>query len=174
MARAKSSKKSSKPKEMFKPYDAARVPDVMPFPDLARVATSKGEEAAVPTLNEHQRSWILDVGIRDIDLPSLNGKAAIAVYDRVKNDAFDAKAFKHQAQPEDRAEEARLPALVAAWKQKHQQAPSTAADDADSSDEEEDDGGHATLLRGYSKAGWRSVSTSFDSMSCFRGALTSW
>ncbi|KAJ7771908.1 hypothetical protein B0H14DRAFT_2632378 [Mycena olivaceomarginata] len=157
MARAKSSKKSSKPKEMFKPYDAARVPDVMPFPDLARVATSKGEEAAVPTLNEHQRSWILDVGIRDIDLPSLNGKAAIAVYDRVKNDAFDAKAFKHQAQPEDRAEKARLPALVAAWKQKHQQAPSTAADDGDSSDEEEDDGGHATLLRGYSKAGWRSI-----------------
>ncbi|KAJ7700308.1 hypothetical protein B0H14DRAFT_2648794 [Mycena olivaceomarginata] len=156
MARAKSSKKSSKPKEMFKPYDAARVPDVMPFPDLARVATSKGEEATVPTLNEHQRSWKLEVGIRDIDLPSLNGKAAIAVYDRVKNDAFDAKAFKHQAQPEDRAEEARLPALVAAWKQKHQQASSTAADDADSSDEEEDDGGHATLLRGYSKAGWRS------------------
>ncbi|KAJ7328294.1 hypothetical protein DFH08DRAFT_815799 [Mycena albidolilacea] len=157
MARAKSSKKSSKPKEMFKPYDAARVPDVMLFPDLARVATSKGEEAAVPTLNEHQRSWILDVGIRDIDLPSLNGKAAIAVYDRVKNDAFDAKAFQHQAQPEDRAEEARLPTLIAAWKQKHQQAPSTAADDADSSDEEEDDGGHATLLRGYSKAGWRSA-----------------
>ncbi|KAJ7782180.1 hypothetical protein B0H14DRAFT_2630825 [Mycena olivaceomarginata] len=156
MARAKSSKKSSKPKEMFKPYDAARVPDVMPFPDLARVATSKGEEAAVPTLNEHQRSWILDVGIHNIDLPSLNGKAAIAVYDRVKNDAFDAEAFKHKAQPEDRAEEARLPALVAAWKQKHQQAPSTAADDADSSDEEEDDGRHATLLRGYSKAGWRS------------------
>ncbi|KAJ7726861.1 hypothetical protein B0H14DRAFT_2641015 [Mycena olivaceomarginata] len=156
MARAKSSKKSSKPKEMFKPYDAARVPDVMPFPDLARIATSKGEEAAVPTLNEHQHSWILDVGIRDIDLPSLNGKAAIAVYDRVKNDAFDAEAFKHKVQPEDCAEEARLPTLVAAWKQKHQQPPSTAADDADSSDEEEDDGGHATLLRGYSKAGWRS------------------
>ncbi|KAJ7856106.1 hypothetical protein B0H14DRAFT_2579053 [Mycena olivaceomarginata] len=132
--------KSSKPKEMFKPYDAARVPDVMPFPDLARVATSKGEEAAVPTLKKHQRSWILDVGIRNIDLPSLNGKAALAVYDRVKNDAFDAKAFKHKAQPEDHAEEARLPALVAAWKQKHQRAPSTAADDADSSDEEEDDG----------------------------------
>ncbi|KAJ7201545.1 hypothetical protein GGX14DRAFT_399888 [Mycena pura] len=150
--------KSSKPKEMFKPYDAARVPDIMPFPDLARVATSKGEEAAVPALNEHQRSWILDVGIRDIDLPSLSGKAALTVYDRVKNDAFEAKAFKHSKQPGDRAEEARLPALVAAWKQMHQRAPSTAADDADSSaDEGEDDGGHSTLLRGYSKAGWRSA-----------------
>ncbi|KAJ7884562.1 hypothetical protein B0H14DRAFT_2564277 [Mycena olivaceomarginata] len=169
MARAKSSKKSSKPKEMFKPYNAARVPDVMPFPDLVRVATLKGEEAAVSTLNEHQHSWILDVGIRDIDLPSLNGKAAIAMYDRVKNNAFDAKAFKHKAQPEDRAEEARLPALVTAWKQKHQQAPSTAADDTDSSDEEEDNSGHATLLRGYSKAGWGSVSHSegsVDSRKC--------
>ncbi|KAJ7314885.1 hypothetical protein DFH08DRAFT_820862, partial [Mycena albidolilacea] len=94
--------------------------------------------------------------IRDIDLPSLNGKAALAVYDRVNNNAFNAKAFKHKAQPKDCAEEACLPALVAAWKQKHQQAPSTAADNTDSSDEEEDNGGHATLLRGYSKAGWRS------------------
>ncbi|KAJ7076148.1 hypothetical protein B0H15DRAFT_955824 [Mycena belliarum] len=144
-------------KEMFKPYDEARVPDIMPFPSLARVATSKGEEAAVPALNEHQRSWILDVGIRHLDLASLSGgKAAGAVYDRVKNDAFEAKAFKHQVQPGDKAEEASLGALIAAWKLKYKKDTlETAADDGDGSDGEVDDGGREGLLRGYSKAGWR-------------------
>ncbi|KAJ7622880.1 hypothetical protein B0H17DRAFT_1151545 [Mycena rosella] len=149
--------KNTKPKEMFKPYDPDGVPGIMPFPELAHGATTKGEEAAVPKVNKHQCSWILDIGVCDADLPSLKGKAASDFYDRVKNNAFNSKAFQHTVQPQDRDEEACLPALVVAWKQKHwAKKQTTAADgDGDSSDEEEDEGGHRGLLRGYSKAGWR-------------------
>ncbi|KAJ7857186.1 hypothetical protein B0H13DRAFT_1902370, partial [Mycena leptocephala] len=96
--------KNMKAKEMFKSYDAAEVPDIMPFPELGGVATTKGEETAVPKLNEHQQSWILDIGLK--------GKAAKTFYEKVKTDAFDAKAFQHTPQPTDRVEEARLPALA--------------------------------------------------------------
>ncbi|KAJ7908207.1 hypothetical protein B0H13DRAFT_2331610 [Mycena leptocephala] len=149
--------KNMKAKEMFKSYDAAEVPDIMPFPELGGVATTKGEETAVPKLNEHQRSWILDIGVRGIDLPSLKGKAAKTFYEKVKTDAFDAKAFQHTPQPTDRVEEARLPALVTAWKAKKpaKKKNNSAADDEDASDEEEDEGGRGGLLRGYTKAGWR-------------------
>ncbi|KAJ6470177.1 hypothetical protein DFH09DRAFT_1344564 [Mycena vulgaris] len=122
--------KSSKTKTMFKPYVEADVPEVMLFPD-----------------------WILNVGIRGHDLPSLTKKTAAAVYEQVKNAAFNAKAFQHEVQPQDWAEEAHLPALVVAWKQNNpKQAP--AADDADASDQEEDEGGRASLLCGYRMVGW--------------------
>lgn len=150
------SKKDAKPKEMFKPYNPDDVPTIMPFPELAVVATTKSEETAVPKLNDHQRSWILDVGVRDLDLPSLKGKAASALYDKVKNDAFDAKAFQHAPQPTDAKEEGRLPELVATWKR--QRAKKSVADEGDTSDEEEDEAGRSGLLRGYPKAGWRLVS----------------
>ncbi|KAJ7932148.1 hypothetical protein B0H13DRAFT_2307998 [Mycena leptocephala] len=112
----------------------------MPFPELAGVGTMKGEETAVPKLNEHQQSWILDIGVRAIDLPSLKGKA-----------------HGHTQQPTDREEEARLPGLVDAWKQKQRSKKNnnSAADDDDASDEEEDESGRGGLLRGYTKAGWR-------------------
>ncbi|KAJ7884876.1 hypothetical protein B0H13DRAFT_2536213 [Mycena leptocephala] len=121
----------------------------MPFPELGGVATTKGEETAVLKLNEHQQSWILDIGVRSIDLPSLRGKAAKTFYEKVKTDAFDAKAFQHTPQPTDRVEEARLPALVAAWKEKKpsKKKNNSAADDDDASDEEEDEGGWRGLLR---------------------------
>jgi hypothetical protein len=152
--------KTIKPKEMFQPYDAAKVPDIMPFPELGGVGTTKGDEMAVPKLNEHQRSWILDVGVRGIDLPGLKGKAATEFYEKVKTDAFEAKAFKHTPQGTDGTEEARLPALVAAWKQKRsKKSNNSAADDDDASDQEEDKSGRGGLLRGYTKAGWRKVST---------------
>ncbi|KAJ7798829.1 hypothetical protein B0H13DRAFT_2391419 [Mycena leptocephala] len=149
--------KNPKAKEMFKRYDAAQVPDIMPFPELAGVGTTKGEETAVPKLNEHQQSWILDIGVRTIDLPSLKGKAATEFYEKVKTNAFDAKAFQHTQQPTDWEEEARLPGLVAAWKQKQRSKKNnnSAADDDDASDEEEDESGRGGLLRGYTKAGWR-------------------
>ncbi|KAJ7027125.1 hypothetical protein C8F04DRAFT_1189936 [Mycena alexandri] len=106
-----------KKKKMFKPYDAAAVPDSMPFPDLALVATIKGEETPVPKLNKHQRSWILDVALRGVDLQDLQTRVACAeFYDTVKSDVFDAKAFQHVVQPQDAAVEASLPALVATWK----------------------------------------------------------
>ncbi|KAJ6479354.1 hypothetical protein DFH09DRAFT_1341714 [Mycena vulgaris] len=143
----------TKPEEMFKAYDPDAVPDFMPFPALSHVATTKGEDAAVPKLNDHQRSWILDIGIRDLDLPGLTGKAALDVYDHIKNDAFDAKAFQHTARPQDTAEEATLLVLVTAWKQKHKK--QNTADDGEASDAEEDEAGRGALLRGYSKAGWR-------------------
>ncbi|KAJ6534281.1 hypothetical protein B0H19DRAFT_1271998 [Mycena capillaripes] len=151
-------KKEKEPKEMFKPYNAEEVPDIMPFPDLALVATAKVRETAVPKLNNYQQSWILDVGIRDVDLQSLKGKAASEAYNRVKDDAFHAKAFQHTPQSGDRDEEARLPGLITAWKrrqaEKKKNAESAAAD-SDGSDNEEDEDGRGALLRGYPKAGWR-------------------
>ncbi|KAJ7430065.1 hypothetical protein B0H11DRAFT_1943751 [Mycena galericulata] len=157
MSRTKTAKsKNAKPKEMFKAYIVAEVPDIMPFPELALVATTKGGEAAVPKLNEYQRSWIHDIGLRDIDLANLERKAAIDFYDEVKTKAFDAKAFQHTVQPGDLVEEARLPKLVTAWKLKQSKKnDNTAADDGDASEEEEDEAGRAGLLRGYPKAGWR-------------------
>ncbi|KAJ7738673.1 hypothetical protein DFH07DRAFT_778958 [Mycena maculata] len=156
MARTKASK-PSKPKEMFKVYDPDDVPDSMPFPELALVATTKGEETAVPKLNEHQQSWILDIGVHGVDLPGLTGKAALDFYDEVKTNAFDAKAFQHQAQPGDAVEESTLSALVTAWKRKQrtkkEKHDKATADDGDASDEEEDEGGRGGLLHGYPKAG---------------------
>ncbi|KAJ7920221.1 hypothetical protein B0H13DRAFT_2425707 [Mycena leptocephala] len=132
--------KKTKTKEMFKTYDPNEVPDIMPFPELAVVKTTKGEEIAVPKLNEYQRSWILDVGVRDEDLVSLKKKDAADLYDRIKNDAFEAKAFQHTPQLQDATEESRLPALVAAWKQKRAKKNTNSADDGDASEEEEDEG----------------------------------
>ncbi|KAJ7328262.1 hypothetical protein DFH08DRAFT_815768 [Mycena albidolilacea] len=151
-------KQPTKPKEMFKPYDPADVPDIMPFPEVALVFATKSEDTAVPRLNEHQQSWILDIGLRNVDLPSLKGKAATAFYDQLKTDAFEAKAFKHNPQPQDAAEEARLPALAAAWKREHPKknknvTPAADADDGNTSDDEEDEGARRALLR----AGWRSA-----------------
>ncbi|KAJ7291885.1 hypothetical protein C8J57DRAFT_1492358 [Mycena rebaudengoi] len=151
----KANKGGPKSKEMFKAYNTADVPDVMPLPVLANVASTKGEETAVPKLNDFQHSWILDVGIRGVDLPSLTGKAASELYDRVKHDVFDAKAFQHTAQPQDTAEEATLAALIADWKKKHpKKAEPCGVDDSNVSDNEEDKGGHAGLLRRYTKSGW--------------------
>ncbi|KAJ6511259.1 hypothetical protein DFH09DRAFT_1100481 [Mycena vulgaris] len=131
----------------------------MPFPKLARVATTRGQETAVPKLNAHQRSWILDIGIHGLDLPSLKGSAAKAVYDKVKVDAFDAKAFQHRVQPQDRVDEAQIPALAAAWKLKHPRKTNNRGgdkeDDDENDEEEEDEDGRTSLLRGYTKAGWR-------------------
>ncbi|KAJ7106452.1 hypothetical protein C8R43DRAFT_1140573 [Mycena crocata] len=155
-------KKSDKSKDMFEPYVEADVPAIMPFPELARVVTTKGDETCVPKLNEYQRSWILDVGIRGIDLPRLGGTAASTkVYDQVKEEAFTAKAFQHQVQPQDKEEEGRLPGLATAWKQKEREklrkrkpTADTAPDDS-SDEEDEDDAIREGLLRGYTKAGWR-------------------
>ncbi|KAJ7479805.1 hypothetical protein FB451DRAFT_1534874 [Mycena latifolia] len=148
----------SKVKEMFKPYNPNDVPEVMPLPELALVLTTKGQDTAVPKLNDHQRSWILDVAVRDVDLASLKGKAATTFYNQVKTDAFAAKAFQHEPHARDQAEEAEIPALVVAWKKKHpaKNKAATANDDADEVEEEDEDG-RAGLLRGYSKAGWRSA-----------------
>jgi hypothetical protein len=143
---------------MFKAYNPDDIPDSMPFPELALIATAKGDEIAVPRLNEYQRSWILDVGIRGVDLPNLTRKETAALYDKVKTNAFDAKAFQHKSQPGDQDEEDSLPALVRAWKEKtEKKSKKTAQDDGGTSDDEEDEDGRAALLRGYTKAGWRLV-----------------
>lgn len=162
MARTKQT--TIKPKEMFKPYEPSDVPDIMPFPELALVATTKVEEIAVPRLNDHQRSWILDIGVRNLDLPTLKGKAGRQLYDQVKTNAFEAKAFQHTPQPQDRAEEALLPGLIADWKQKQRKNDKT-TDKAAADDDEEDEGGRGGVLRGYTKAGWRLVSTAFTDLS---------
>jgi hypothetical protein len=158
---------------MFKPYDPDEVPDIMPFPELATVKTTKGEQIAVPKLNKHQRSWILDIGVRDHDLASLNKKDALQVYEEIMLDAFEAKAFQHTPQPQDRDEESRLPGLVVAWKKQNQRAKKNtdSGDDSDGSDQEEDEGGHVALLRGYAKAGWHRVSTGAIDLSGFERAF---
>jgi hypothetical protein len=168
MARKKGEPKT---KERFETYDPDQVPDIMPFPELLGLATAKGEEVAVPKLNEYQRSWILDVAVHDQDLATLEKDDALELYDRVKRDAFEAKAFQHKPQPQDREEEARLPALVKAYKQKKEEElakknqakkntkkKTKTADDSDG-EQAEDEGGRGALLRGYPRAGWRSVST---------------
>ncbi|KAJ7118650.1 hypothetical protein C8R43DRAFT_960241 [Mycena crocata] len=159
MARTKN-KVNAKPKVMYKPYNPDEVPDIMPFPDLGWIAGTKTEEIIVPKLNNYQRSWILDVALRGIDLASFTPKAATPVYDKIKMDAFDAKAFKHKVQPGDGEEEARIPALVATWRkqQKDKQRSKKVVEEEDSDeDEEEDESGRAALLRGYTKAGWRAA-----------------
>ncbi|KAJ6523646.1 hypothetical protein DFH09DRAFT_1096526 [Mycena vulgaris] len=144
MARTKQPK-AAKSKMMYKPYNAADVPDIMPFPALALVATTKGEETAVPKLNDHQHSWILDVALRDADLPSLEGKPALEFYEQVKTDAFDSKVFKHAPPEESQSPSSPTPS-------KKSNSPDG---DGGASDDEEDEGGRTGLLRGYTKAGWR-------------------
>ncbi|KAJ7737516.1 hypothetical protein B0H16DRAFT_1730298 [Mycena metata] len=156
--------------EMFKPYDAAAVPDAMPFPPLLRVATTKTEETAIPKLNKYQHSWIFDIALQGKDLGTMESSAIKDLYATIKTDAFAAKAFQHAVQPGDAAEEASLPALVARWKRgktTKDKKPATdtgdasdveeksAADGGDASDVEEDEGARVGLLRGYTKAGWR-------------------
>ncbi|KAF8147035.1 hypothetical protein K438DRAFT_1780354 [Mycena galopus ATCC 62051] len=148
--------KQTKPKEMFKPYDTADIPAVMPFLELALVAATKGQETAVPKLNDHQQSWIQDVALRSVDLPSLKGKACTEFYDRVKTDAFNAKAFQHTPRDEDVAEEARVPALSKKNEnKKNGNRKSDKNNDDDASDQEEDEAGRSGLLRGYNISGWR-------------------
>ncbi|KAJ7252864.1 hypothetical protein C8J57DRAFT_1519652 [Mycena rebaudengoi] len=139
-------------KTMYKPYNSADVPDSMPFPALSCVHATAGDETAVPKLNNHQRNWIHDVALSGVDLAALDGQPLINFYDKVKLDAFDAKAFKHTSQPGDAAEEAGLAALVAAFKQRKSQKPvPSAAKDQ----QEQDEDARGIPLRGYTKAGWR-------------------
>lgn len=149
--------------EMFKAYDPTTVPEIMPFPALLRVATTKAEETPVPKLNEDQRSWIFDVALRDQDLVHMAKDERKEFYSKVKTDAFGAKAFQHTVQPGDAAEEARLPARVAQWlvdnppKTESNKRKNSA--DGNASDVEEDEGARVGHLRGFPKAGWRLVST---------------
>ncbi|KAJ6484558.1 hypothetical protein DFH09DRAFT_1339991 [Mycena vulgaris] len=136
------SKKEIKQKEMFKPYDATAVPDAMPFPTL------------LPQLDLRQRASWYRPGRSTVEVGHLR------VYEKVKSDAFEAKAFQHTPQPGDTAEEASLPGLIAAWKRDNpkndkKQNNKPVADDGDGSDDEEDEGARVGLLRGYTKAGWR-------------------
>ncbi|KAF8197197.1 hypothetical protein K438DRAFT_1759992 [Mycena galopus ATCC 62051] len=153
-------------KEMFALYQPDDVPDSMPFPGLCKVATSKGEEVAVPDLNKYQQSWIHDVALRGSNLPHLDKKTASDLYEKIKDDAFDTKAFSHVVQPGDAAEEATIPELVAAWKRKQStkgKKKGKAATDEDDEDDVEEDADpttpsdRATLLRGYTLTGWRAV-----------------
>jgi hypothetical protein len=110
-------------------------------------------------LNQYQRSWIFDVALRDANLPGLSKQAKAEFYEKVKNDAFEAKAFQYKAQPGHSEEEACVPKLMATWKRENQKATTTrVADDGSGSDDEEDEGTRVSLLRGYTKAGWLQVS----------------
>ncbi|KAJ7715682.1 hypothetical protein B0H16DRAFT_1477203 [Mycena metata] len=171
-------KKDSK-REIYR-YGAAAVPDIMPFPALALVATTKGEEIPVPDLNDYQQSWIHDVALRDVDFEvDLPTRAeSTKFYDKVKMDAFEAKAFQHDVQPGDAAEEASLSKAIAKWKRDNAKKTKKtknsndandaggaggaegaegagATDDAAGPNEEEDEGARVGMLRGFPRQGWR-------------------
>ncbi|KAJ7028232.1 hypothetical protein C8F04DRAFT_1266134 [Mycena alexandri] len=122
--------------DMFKPYDATAVPDIMPFPALLRVATTKAQET--PMSKDDLKAF----------------------YDTVKTDAFAAKAFQHTVQAGDPAEEAHLAAHVQRWlianpPKMSGNKKSKKSTDGNDSDVEEDEGARVGCLRGYPRAGWR-------------------
>ncbi|KAJ7041717.1 hypothetical protein C8F04DRAFT_1252645 [Mycena alexandri] len=148
--------------DMFKPYNPTAVPDVMPFPPLGRVSTTKAEHTPVPKLNKYQRSWIFDVALRGQDLPNMPQGDVKDFFEKVKTDAFEAKAFQHTVQPGDATEEACLPARITSWLAEHPQQANNnqskkkakKSGDGNDSDTEEDAGARVGLLGGYPKAGW--------------------
>ncbi|KAF8213036.1 hypothetical protein K438DRAFT_1751439 [Mycena galopus ATCC 62051] len=121
----KSKTGNAKPKEMFPPYNTANVPDIMPFPTLA--------------------------------------KKVLGVYQRVKDEVFESKAFQHSTQEGDGAEEKLLPSMIATWKATQKDKKNKAKNDKnaadDDSDAEEDQGARGAALRGYPKAGWMKLPT---------------
>ncbi|KAJ7024999.1 hypothetical protein C8F04DRAFT_1191913 [Mycena alexandri] len=150
-----------KTREMFDAYNEDAVPAIMPFPEASQVVCSKGAEIAVPRLNKHQRSYLLDVALCDVDLASLSGKAAADFYDSIKSEALKAKAFQHEVQNGDRDEEARLPRLITAWKREKEKNQKTVTskksgklqeNGGDGSDAEDDEGGRKALLCGNRRA----------------------
>ena len=154
-------------REMFDPYNPDEVPASMPFPELSRVHTTKGEELAIPAISRYQRSWIHDIGLRDSNLAYVEDKKALnALCDQIKSDALASEAFSHTEQPGDAAEEARIPELVAQWKEKHRESKAkrkgNKATDADDEVEDTTDSARssdrASLLRGYTLTAWRIVS----------------
>ncbi|KAF8197341.1 hypothetical protein K438DRAFT_2119953 [Mycena galopus ATCC 62051] len=161
-------KQAKKDKTIYKSYSPDDVPEVMPFPELSKVVTTKGDQMALPKLWEYQRIWIHDK-IRGVDLHALTKKAAFKLYDKVKDEAFESEAFQHKVQPGDAAEEARLPSLMADWKQKQKsrkkgkaKAKDATGDTADADDddidhEEEDTDGRVGVLCGYPLAGWQTA-----------------
>ncbi|KAK6971739.1 acid protease [Favolaschia claudopus] len=147
--------KPKKEKKMYQAYDPDQIPDSMPFPDIYRVDVKRSGDVVVPQLNKHQRNWILDVGLNGVDFAThTNQQQATDIFNRVKLDAFEAKAFKHTPQPADKEEEARLPEMIATYKAANKK--STPNDDDTSDDVGEEDADARTgLLRGYTIEGWR-------------------
>ncbi|KAJ7164222.1 hypothetical protein C8R46DRAFT_1036141 [Mycena filopes] len=138
-----------KAKQMYSPYDASLIPDRMPLPEVSGSATSKGQEIPLPKLNEGQRSYLHDVLLRDVDFTAAGNKkkARKAFYTQLQNDALQAKPSQHVPHADDAAEEATIPALLAAWKKKNPKSvpeKTNADDDDDDSENEEDD---ATIQR---------------------------
>ncbi|KAJ7022274.1 hypothetical protein C8F04DRAFT_1194675 [Mycena alexandri] len=139
--------------DMFKPYNPSAVPDVMPFPPLGRVSTTKAEHTPLDFRRRASRPG-----------PAKHAPGDVKdFFEKVKTDAFEAKAFQHTVQPGDATEEACLPARIASWLAEHpQQANNNQSKkkakklgDGNDSDAEEDAGARVGLLRGYPKAGWR-------------------
>ncbi|KAF8185767.1 hypothetical protein K438DRAFT_1765558 [Mycena galopus ATCC 62051] len=147
-------KKQAKPKTkaIYKSYNPDDVPEVIPFPELSKVVTTKGNQMAVPKLWEYQCIWIHN---------KIRG-ATFELYDNVKDEVFESEASQHKVQPGDAAEEARLPSLMAEWKRKQKNrkngkkgkgkdatGDTADADDNDVDHEEEDTDGRVGVLRGY-------------------------
>ncbi|KAK7050169.1 acid protease [Favolaschia claudopus] len=160
--------KEKKSKDNFDTYIEADVPPSMPFPSLAVVITTKNDEYAVPVLNNHQRAYLHDVALRDVDLLTGNKKENAETNEKIKTAALKSKAFQHVPQEGDETEERDLPALISAWKENEQKkkaqrkakkngvaidtsdASATAGDDATPQDEDS----RTNLLRGYRIIGW--------------------
>jgi hypothetical protein len=152
-----------KPREMFDPYVSDDVPARMPFPDLLRVHKTASTEIPVPKLNRYQRSWLLDVAMRGVDIAGLDESAWKTYREKVKSDAFQEKAFQHVSELADDEEEARLVGLITDWKQKNPDKKNKK--DAVDATVEADSATRAALLRGYPRAGWHIASLAHSSVS---------
>ncbi|KAJ6448027.1 hypothetical protein C8R45DRAFT_1115561 [Mycena sanguinolenta] len=148
--------------KMFRPYVEAAVPAHMGFPPLVHVNVTKCGTTAVPGFNEHQRSWLAWVAVGEVDIGQLEGEALTAFYNKVKIDAFEAKPFRHAAEPGDEAEERTVPVLVQAWLDAHPKYKTKAAKakkkkKTDGDDADVNESNKEGFLRGYPVAGWKSA-----------------
>ncbi|KAJ7815899.1 hypothetical protein B0H14DRAFT_3878102 [Mycena olivaceomarginata] len=132
-------KKVKTAKQNYGPYIAANVPDVMPFPSLAKVVKRKVGLLPVPNLNEYQRNWIHDIALNGVDLAAFQHTPEAGVVDdnavRVSSMAKDwGKKGKSKGVAED-------------------------GDDTDTEDEDkEDKATQQFLLCGYPITGWETTS----------------
>ncbi|KAK7023220.1 hypothetical protein R3P38DRAFT_2779973 [Favolaschia claudopus] len=164
--------KEKKSKDNFDTYIEADVPPSMPFPSLAVVITTKNDEYAVPVLNHHQRAYLHDVALRDVDLLTGNKKENAETNEKIKTAALKSKAFQHVPQAGNETQERALPALISAWKEEdrkkkaQRKAKKTGQASIDAGDGSpavgddatpQDEDSRTNLLRGYRIIGWEKV-----------------
>jgi hypothetical protein len=163
-------KKVKTAKQNYGPYVAANVPDVMPFPSLAKVVKRKAGLFPVPNLNEYQRNWIHDIALNGVDLAGMPKSERDKLYKTIKRDALEAKAFQHTPEAGVVDDDAvRVSGMAKDWAKKGKsKGVAEDGDDTDTEDEDEEDkAAQQFLLRGYPITGWETVSVFFTNTVVF-------